>query len=354
MTAPAWTSQPDMEILDLRHFAAPALRPLFEEELQLWADALSWDYRESAEMILRYIDGKILPGYVALRERRIEGYCFFVYEGNKGVIGDVYAHRAATRNPTTTHSLLAHAIATLQQSPGVHRVEAQLLLHEAGGVAPAFRAQGFRQHSRLFMVLPLQAPPLAGRQPPGARFGLPEAAVAAADAQHAGTGAGPPAAGNFPDLEIRRWSEQDYYAAAAVIAASYEHHVDADINDQYRSISGSLRFLNNIVRFPGCGVFDGAASFVAIHRPTGNMAGLILCSRVRDDVGHITQICVVPGQRGRHLGAALMNIVAGELRQRRFSALTLTVTEANHGAVVLYERLGYSIRRVFDAFVWEG
>ena len=33
-------------------------------------------------------------------------------------------------------------------------------------------------------------------------------------------------------------------------------HIDASINDQYRSLHGSLRFLHNIVRFPGCGVFD--------------------------------------------------------------------------------------------------
>ena len=34
--------------------------------------------------------------------------------------------------------------------------------------------------------------------------------------------------------------------------------------------------------------------------------------------------------------------------------LSLTVTEANYGAVELYKRLGYTVQRVFDAFVWEG
>ena len=50
--------------------------------------------------------------------------------------------------------------------------------------------------------------------------------------------------------------DEDYQPAAAVIAAAYRGHIDSDINDQYRSLNGSLRFLNNIVRFPGCGVFD--------------------------------------------------------------------------------------------------
>ncbi|HZU45125.1 MAG TPA: GNAT family N-acetyltransferase, partial [Terriglobales bacterium] len=52
-----------VEILDLRHFSSVDLRPLLEGETQVWSRLLSWDYRGSAEMILRYVDAKILPGY---------------------------------------------------------------------------------------------------------------------------------------------------------------------------------------------------------------------------------------------------------------------------------------------------
>ena len=55
-----------MEILDLRHFSAADLRPLLEEEIGIWERLLSWDYAGSAEMILRYMDAKILPGYAAI------------------------------------------------------------------------------------------------------------------------------------------------------------------------------------------------------------------------------------------------------------------------------------------------
>jgi hypothetical protein len=34
--------------------------------------------------------------------------------------------------------------------------------------------------------------------------------------------------------------------------------------------------------------------------------------------------------------------------------LSLTVTEANAGAVNLYRRLNFESKHVFDAFVWEG
>jgi ribosomal protein S18 acetylase RimI-like enzyme len=83
------------------------------------------------------------------------------------------------------------------------------------------------------------------------------------------------------------------------------------------------------------------------------VAGLILCSRVRADVGHVTQVCVLPEYRARGLGEALLACTANALRKRKFSLLSLTVTEANTRAVELYKRLGFDAQRVFDAFVWE-
>ena len=319
-----------MEILDLRHFSSVDLRPLLEGETQVWSRLLSWDYRGSAEMILRYVDAKILPGYAAIERGRIFGYSFFVYEGSKGVIGDLFVadgdgrSTPAAANPVETR-LLTHVIETLQQSPGIHRIEAQLLVHEAGSVARPFLDEGFYRYPRLFMVLPLSA----------------EA--------ESRTAVDPGS-----EVEIRRWTEQDYQGAAAVITASYRGHIDSAINDQYRSLSGSLRFLNNIVRFPGCGVFDADSSFVALNRSRGDLVGLILCSRVKHDVGHVTQVCVLPEYRGRHLGQDLLARTAIALRQRDFNLLSLTVTEANHRAVELYKHLGFSIKRIFDAFVWEG
>jgi len=314
-----------LEILDLRHFSSVDLRPLLADETHLWARLLSWDYSGSADMILRYIDAKILPGYAAIDRGRIFGYSFFVYEGSKGVIGDLYVTNGA-RLPDSRHvefRLLTHVIETLQQSPGIHRVEAQLLAHEANAVSRPFLEQGFARHPRLFMVLPLDD-------------------------------TAPVKQVTHPEVEIRRWAERDYQGAAAVITASYRGHVDAQINDQYHTLSGSLRFLNNIVRFPGCGVFDPESSFVALDRKAKNLIGLILCSRVRNDVGHVTQVCLLPEYRSRGIGESLIAASVANLRQRKFSLLSLTVTEANTRAVALYKHLNFNSKRVFDAFVWEG
>ena len=320
-----------MEILDLRHFRSADLRPLMEEESAVWSKELDWDYGPSAEMILRYLDARILPGYAAVEEGSLAGYAFFVYEGSKGIIGDLFVRGTAA--PVTTNGaeslgerLLGHVIETLQNSPGIHRIEAQLLPHPAGALARPFTQGGFRRHPRLFMNLALE------QVREWASPGRPKSA----------------------EIEIRPWSDADFHSAAAVITAAYRDHVDADINDQYRTMSGSLRFLNNIVRFPGCGVFDPGSSRVAVHKPSKSAVGLILCSQVKESVGHVTQVCVVPEHRGTGTGAALVAASAANLESRGFQTLSLTVTEANTRAVELYRRLQFEQSKVFDAFVWAG
>jgi len=318
-----------MEILDLRHFTSADLRPLLEDEIALWGRLLSWDYATSAEMILRYMDAKILPGYAAIERGSIFGYSFFVYEQSKGVIGDLFVReteRGGSRSfdrHQVEEQLLKHVIETLQQSPGIHRVEAQLLAHNSGEVARPFLQQGFSRHPRVFMNFEI------GRHDPTAPS-LP------------------------PEFEIRPWSEPEYQAAAALITAAYRGHVDSEINDQYRTLAGSLRFLNNIVRFPGCGTFDPRGSFVVHERRSRALVGIILCSQVRADVGHITQVCVLPEYRSAGLGEVMLATSTRSLRDRGFRFISLTVTEANNRAIALYKRIGFESTRVFDAFVWEG
>lgn len=315
-----------MEIFDLRHFNANDLRPLLQDEAWHWLEKLDWDYGTSAEMILRYVDARILPGYVAVEHGRIRGYCFFVYEGAKGVIGDVYVDAdglSGDRGWQVERELLEQSIETLQQTPGVHRIETQLLLHRTGEAVAPFEASGFRRYQRVFMSLPLAEWRRPARELPS-------------------------------QIEIRAWRESDYQPAAALIAEAYHGHVDSNINDQYRSAAGSMRFLNNIVRFPGCGVFDAQASFVALHAATGRQIGLLLCSRVRPDVGHVTQVCLQPDFRDRGLGELLIHACYDAVRAHAGRALSLTVTKDNARAVALYQRLGFATHHVFDAFVWEG
>ena len=315
-----------LEILDLRHFSARQLRPLLEAEAQQWEQRLRWDYRSSTELLLQYLDSRVLPGFVSLDRGRIYGYAFCVYEGYKSVIGDVWS---LAPDPDLTRqsnfTLLHRLLELLLASPGIQRIESQLLFYDSGTLTGPFLEAGFIAHPRLFMQnnLTPASPGDGASQPP------------------------------FPaEVELAPWSANYYQAAAALIHDSYSSHIDAQINDQYCTLHGSLRFLHNIVRFPGCGTFDPRNSWVARHKQTGALIGLLLCSRVAEDVAHITQLCVARAWRGYHLGAALLHHATLYLRHTNTKAITLTVTEANHSAVELYRRSGFFVRQRFDAMVY--
>lgn len=312
------------ELLDLRQFSARQLRPLLEAEAEVWQERLRWDYRSSTELLLQYLDSRVLPGFVALDRGRVAGYTFCVYEGYKAVIGDAFSLPfGSEQNLQTTDALLRRLLDLLLQSPNIGRIESQLLLCEAGQLEGTFLDAGFVRHPRLFMELDFARTEES--------FFFREEPVL--------------------DVELIPWSSLYYQAAAELIHAAYLRHVDAEINDQYCSLHGSLRFLHNIVRFPGCGVFEENQSWLLRERSSGHLAGMVLCSRVAPDVAHITQLCVAPAHRGRGLGRALLYHAAENLRRTGTAAITLTVTESNRQAVSLYEEAGFYVRHRFDAMV---
>lgn len=322
-----------IEILDLRHFAAPVLRPVLEAEGEVWKQRLHWDYRVSAKLLMQYLDSHMLPGYAALESGQVTGFVFCVYEETKAVIGDVFALPGPPSNGTpapkgtTAHeveeTLLRHLLELLVNSPHVDRVESQLLLHPSGSHVRAFLDTGFEIHRRLFMVRPLQGFFAAPR------VNLP------------------------PGLELRLWRDEDLNPAARLISAAYGGHPDSVVNDQYRSAHGSQRFLNNIVRYSGCGVFSSQVSHVVVDRDSRELVALVLGSRVSPESGHITQICVHPEFRRRGLARMLLNLAASCFLRQGVSEISLTVTEANSDAIDLYRAEGYECAHSFDAAVWQ-
>jgi ribosomal protein S18 acetylase RimI-like enzyme len=329
-----------LEILDLRHFAAPMLRPVLEAESAIWRERLNWDYLASAKLLLQYLDSRSLPGYVALDAGRVTGYVFCVYEDSKAVIGDVFALPdglgediqggsgsllaldAHSAGREVEESLLQRLLELLLNSPGVDRIESQLLLHRAGEHAEIFLRAGFEVYRRLYLRRNLVHINLE------ARFDL------------------------GPELEIRSWQDQDLNAAGRLIAEAYRDHPDSLINDQYRTVHGSQRFLQNIVRFPGCGVFSQQASHVIMHRKSREPVAILLGSRVSAQCGHITQICVHPDYRRKGLSRLLLRVAALQFQRQGMTELTLTVTEANTRAVNLYLSEGYELAHSFNAAVW--
>jgi ribosomal protein S18 acetylase RimI-like enzyme len=219
----------------------------------------------------------------------------------------------------------------LRNAPAVDRVESQLLLFEAGEFADLFAGPEFKIYPRLFLECDIRRKP-----------------------EVVGAASRKTAPDTVPEgLYLVPWTPMDYQPAGELIYASYLGHSDALINDQYRSLHGSLRFLHNIVRFPGCGIFEPNFSWLLRECKGGAMVGMALCSRVAPEVAHITQLCVAKEYRGTGLGRMLLAQAAERLRRGGFEAISLTVTEANVPAVKLYERFGFTRRHRFDAMVMD-
>ena len=319
-----------LEILDLRHFAASVLRPVLEAESALWRERLNWDYLASAKLLLQYLDSRSLPGYVAVDNGRVAGYIFCVYEDAKAVIGDVFAlpdglpgeSHGPGAGREVEESLLRRLIELLLHSPGVDRIESQLLLHRDGVHSEAFLQAGFEVYRRLYLRRSLLGLPVE------ANIRVPH------------------------NLELRPWQDQDLNAAGRLITDAYRDHPDSRINDQYRTVYGSQRFLQNIVRFPGCGVFSPKASHVVLDKISHEPIAMLLGSKVSTHCGHVTQVCVHPAYRRQGLARMLLQIAAAQFQHQGMTEITLTVTETNTRAVDLYMAEGYEIAHSFNAAVW--
>jgi ribosomal protein S18 acetylase RimI-like enzyme len=324
------TTTPKLEILDLRHFSAAQLGPLLRDEAAHWQQRLQWNYDQATSIVLDYLDGRILPGFVAVEADggRICGYAFCVFEGAKAVIGDIYAFgETTTVNNPIGDMLLRHMLEMLQATPGVERIESQLLMYPSGSLAAPFEAFGFHCHPRLFMSRDIASPQAPGPQP------------TEVFQQHG--------------LTLQTWHPIFYDAAAGLIHRCYAGHMDSSINDQYQTYYGAQRFLHNIIRFPGCGLFDAENSFVLRDGRTNEMKAILLSSRIRPNVAHITQLCIAPALRGQGIGRALLQHCSTNGAAKGLTSISLTVTEANATAQQLYRNNGFLPQHRFDAMVWD-
>jgi ribosomal protein S18 acetylase RimI-like enzyme len=155
-----------------------------------------------------------------------------------------------------------------------------------------------------------------------------------------------------PAFVVEPWERRHDHIAAELIYATYRGHVDAVINDQYASREGAERLLDNIFELRGCGEPVPHASWVAFHRGTQSLAGLVALTTVRPGTAHVPQVAVASEFQSGGLGTLLLDLAFREAARRGYREVSLTVTDQNQGARRLYERLGFQVFRTFGAFVW--
>ncbi|MGH9403447.1 MAG: GNAT family N-acetyltransferase [Terriglobia bacterium] len=313
----------NVEIIDIRHFEAEDFAPLLEAESDAWFKTLRWDYTPSVRLIRACLTDKRLSGYALVRGGKIQGYSFFLYEGEKGLIGDLFVEPNAETLENAV-VLLEHVIETLKATPGVRRVEAQLPHFGLDQLDACFRGHQFESYLRRFMRRGVEARQMAGAPDGwGREFGL------------------------------ELWQRKHNDDAARLLCRTYRSHVDAAINDQYASVGGTSHLIENIVHLRGCGENLPQASFAAIHRPSRKLAGIIALTAVRPATAHVPQVAVDTEFQNRRVGAALMEASFREAGKLGFQEITLTVTDANRDAVRFYDRLGFETFQTFGAYVWK-
>ena len=315
---------------DLREFRAAVLEPLLAEQAAFWGQELRWDFSASKDILLRFINLRNLYGFVLLKDAVPIGYSYFIHEGHKALLGDLFV-LAAYRELDVERVLLNHTLRAAAVFPGARRIEGQLLALSGELPDTSIYGRQVQVFPRNFMIADrtISEPVIAERLGPSS-----------SDASSAIVG-------------YRPWSDRDLEPTAELIFRAYQGHVDASINDQYRSIIGARRFLFNSTQHPGCGLFYRKAARAAADRLTGTVVGACLGSLVQPKVGHVTQLCVDPRFRRRGLAARLLSQSLDAYWAQGCEAVSLTVTSSNRGAIKLYERSGFRTQRRFSAFVWE-
>ncbi|MBZ5516985.1 MAG: GNAT family N-acetyltransferase [Acidobacteriia bacterium] len=296
------------EVIDIRHFNAEAFESLLEAESRAWNSAL-------------------LEGVLT-------GYSFFFHDGEKGLIGNLFV---APNDGKLEQAflLLDHVNETLLATPGLTRVETQLPHFTMEELEPCFLPREFRSHLRRFMLLRLASRRRALYGNAGSNTDTPPAMAPLA-----------------PGFTVAPWERKHDRAVADLVYGVYRGHIDGEINDQYRSLGGTIHLVDNIVHQRGCGEMLHGASLVATHQPSGILAAALAVTAVRSRTAHIPQIAVRREFQSSGLGTALMEASFQELAQRGYEEVSLTVTELNAGAVRLYQRLGFETLRTFGAFTW--
>ena len=319
----ALSDSPPARIVDLRELRPGDLDSLLLEETQTWYETLDWDFRASAALVRRFHDMQALNGSALLINGYPVGYCYFVSEEHKGLIGDLYVMKDFV-TAENEGVLLESVVKRLMATPFVKRIESQLMMLRTGQGIALPQRQYVRAHLRNFMEVDL----VEAAQ-------LPQRKISQA-------------------VLIDSWTERKQDDAGALIVSAYQGHIDSQINDQYRSPAGARRFLLNIIQYPGCGSFFQPASFVALEAATGKLLGISLSSLVHADIGHITQVCVSHATRGTGVGYELIRRSLESMAKHGCRKASLTVTAANTDAILVYERMGFRKTRVFSAYVWEG
>jgi ribosomal protein S18 acetylase RimI-like enzyme len=297
------------------------LEKLFDEECIEWLELLKWDYKGASTLIRDVARQRQLSGFVATIAGATVGFAYYLVEGRRCSIGDIYVSKGF-RGDGIDRELAAAVCDQLDRMARVRRIESQYVGIETHEADAFFQSREFERLERNYMLVEL--------------------------AQNSQSTSGDAASGES-ETAIRTWQATDFQQATRVIHRSYRGTHDSRINSQYRTEDGCAELLTILTDHIWCGDFLPQVSRVALRR-SETMVGALIASRVSKGVGHIGQISVHPAHQGRGIGRALIASALAAFRRMGFKSITLAVTSANTSALHLYESCGFRTIHTFPVF----
>src|SRR5579862_1652916 len=139
-------------VVELRLLRGGDLDMLLEEETQVWRDTLDWDFRGSAGLVRRFLEMQALNGYALLVNGYPVGYCYYVAEERKGLIGDLYVMKDYL-NVENEERLLSAVVEGLMKTQYIRRIESQLMMLRTGTAMDLPERRYLHTHLRNFMEI---------------------------------------------------------------------------------------------------------------------------------------------------------------------------------------------------------
>ena len=327
--ATAALTNPEARIVSLADADLHDLEELFDEQCAEWLSLLGWDYTGASRLVREVARRRELAGVVAVSGDATVGFAFYVAEGTRCSIGDIYVSNH-WRGLGIDRQMAVGILQAIEQLPRQRRIESQCVSIDNQAATEVFHLRGFERFDRAFMRAGLMSPATVERTPSRGR-GRRQA----------------------PDIELRAWEDDDFSRAVRVIHRSHREQHDSRINSQYRTEEGCAELLSILTESIWCGSFLRRVSRVAVERETGKQLGILIASRISARTGHLGQISVLPRYQGLGIGRRLIGAALSDFQELGFDSVTLAVTTANVGAINLYQSCGFSTIHEFPVFFSE-
>ena len=308
-----------MDVVALSQVSSQDLERVFQQEIQCWQDELFWDYQPAVSVIKQYISSRILSGWAIKTDSgALSGYSYYVINEPVAYIGNLYV-QSECATAAAYAELLNKILHSLSNGNRIRRIESQIFAFNCD-LVPLFEKHEFTAIKRHFLLFPLDQPQ-EGK-----------------DLQIQ------------PNFRVAGWENKFFLPVADVICNSYQGSTDYKLCHDYQSREGCIRFLNNLVKHPGCGTFSPQTSSIVLDSEE-QVCGVLLTSKISPDTGMIPQISVRNDCQGKGIGSYLLQTYFKDARESGLKRITLSVSDANEGACRLYDRLGFQQTRDFHAFV---